>query len=119
MRIFLSILLLINIYNLRSQNIEVFGGINYNKFHDYKNNQGHYSSTYKADKGFAVGIGVDSIVIDGFRLRFTLQFDKYRGKLEVSDGGLGGNYSTDAKIDKSVISLGFFPLNLKIKKKLI
>lgn len=47
-------------------------------------------------------------------LRFTLSYDKYGGELKASDVGLSGVYTTNAKIDKFVISLGVFPVNFKI-----
>ena len=97
-----------------SQNIEINGGLNKNNFFDFQQNEGHFSSSYNSDYGYAIRIGIENIKVDWLTLRFTLGFDKYGGELTASDGGLGGGYTTDAKVDKSVISLGMFPLNLKI-----
>ena len=97
-----------------SQDIELIGGINKNDFFDFQQNERHFSSSYNSDYGYAIRIGIENIKIDRLTLRFTLGFDKYGGELTASDGGLGGGYTTDAKIDKSIISLGVFPLNFKI-----
>jgi len=97
-----------------SQNIELIGGLNKNNFFDFQQNEGHFSSSYQPDYGYTIRLGVENITFDCLTLRFTLGFDKYEGELTASDGGLGGRYTTDAKIDKSVISLGVFPLNFKI-----
>lgn len=118
MRFIFLIILLIFSNNLICQQLEFFGGVNNNVFHDYRKNEGHYKSSYESDYGFSVGVGLDSIKINSLKLRFILQFDKYKGKLEASDGGLGGSYTTFANIDKSIISLVFFPVNIKIIRKI-
>jgi hypothetical protein len=99
---------------LFGQKIELFGGPDKNIFHDYDQNQSHFSSAYKSGLDFTAGIGVDSVKIDWLTMRFTLQFSNYGGELEASDGGLGSMSTTKAKINKSVISLGIFPLNCRI-----
>jgi hypothetical protein len=118
MKIFFSIWMLLNISNLFGQKLEMFGGANNNMFHNYHNNEGHFMSSYNSDFGFTAGFGLDSIRIDWLTFRFTLQFDKYAGKLEASDGGLGSGFTTIAKVDKSVISLGIFPINFRILKRI-
>jgi hypothetical protein len=104
--------------NLFGQNIEIFSGLNKNTFHDYNKNKGHFSSSYDSDYGYSVGFGLDSIKNDWLTLRFTLQFDKYKGKLKASDGGLGGGYTTIANVQKSLISVGVFPINFRFFKRL-
>lgn len=102
--------------SLSGQKFEIFGGINNNKFHDFiKDN--HYRSAYKADYGYTAGFGIDSIKFDWLKLRFTLQFDKYKGNLQVSYGGLGGDQTTVADFEKSLISLCIFPVNFRFFNK--
>lgn len=112
-RIFIALFLLISIPAF-SQNLEVIGGLNKNHFFDFQQNEGHFSSSYYSNYGYTLRIGVDDIKVDWLTLRFTLSYDKYGGELKASDGGMGGGYTTNAKIDKSVISLGVFPVNFKI-----
>lgn len=38
--------------------------------------------------------------------------------MKASDGGLGGGYGINAEIHKSVLSLGIFPFNFKILKRI-
>lgn len=101
-----------------SQNLEISGGPNFNMFFDHRD-EGHYYSDYTPAIGYTFAIGIDSLTIYGIRKqRITLQFDSYSGDLNVGDGGLGGGYSTQASIDKSVLSLAVFPINLTILNNL-
>ncbi len=99
------------------QNIELFDGINYTLFYD-NIGVGHYQSSYTAQTGHCIGVGLDGLSINGLPFRFTLQYDRYKGKIVASDGGLGGGYTTTANIDNSIISIGFFPLNFRVAKAL-
>jgi len=108
------VLILLSSLTAFSQDIELIGGLNKNDFFDFQQNEGHFSSSYNYAYGYAIKLGVENIKVDWLTLRFTLGYDKYGGELAARDGGLGGGYTTDAKIDKSVISLGVFPINFKI-----
>ncbi|PKP24074.1 MAG: hypothetical protein CVU06_05385 [Bacteroidetes bacterium HGW-Bacteroidetes-22] len=112
-RILIVIALLCNVAAF-SQNVEVTGGLNSNNFFDFQKNDGHYTSSYNSDYGYVIRVGIDNIKAGWMAFRFTLSYDKYSGELTASDGGLGSGYTTNAKIDKSVISLGVFPLNFRI-----
>lgn len=118
MKLILLILSCINCTILFGQNIEFYGGVNNNVFHDNLQDVGHFQSTYKSGSGYSFGIAIDNIKIDSTIFRFTLQFDKYKGSIDVSDGGLAGGVMTKAEIDKSIISLGLFPINLQILKRI-
>lgn len=107
-------LILLNNLSVFSQNLEIICGLNKNSFFDFQQNEGHFSSSYNSDYGYAIRIGIENIKVDWMILRFTLSYDKYGGELVASDGGLGGGYTTNATIDKSIISLGVFPINFKI-----
>jgi hypothetical protein len=119
MKIILVLLIIFNIHNLFGQNLEIFGGANKNVFH-HKTLNNDYSTKYNSDKGFSVGIGIEhkSNKIDWYSIRFTLQFERYSGSFETSEGGLGSKNTTIAEIDKSVISFGFFPLNFNLFKRI-
>lgn len=97
-----------------SQSIAIIGGMNRNSFFDFKQDEFHYSSSYSSDLGYTIRIGLEDIKVNWLKLRFTLSYDKYGGKIAISDWALGGGDETIAKIDKSIISLGIFPLNFKI-----
>ena len=119
-QIIIAFILLVNNYCF-SQDIELIGGVNKNNFYDFRRNEGHYNSSYISDFGYTFRIGVENVKlkkIDNLNLRFTLSYDKYGGGIKVSDGGNGGGYSTTANINKSIISLGIFPLNFKVKNKI-
>lgn len=116
--VLIVILLGISCLSVYGQSIELYGGLSNNRFHDYRQNEGRYSSSYEPGNGYSIGIAVDSIKADVMSLRLTLKFDKYAGSLKASGGGQGGGHTTEAQIEKSLISLGVFPVNLQILKRI-
>ena len=118
MRAILISMIFLGSLSVFSQSMELMGGINQNNFFDFHENKGHFNSSYNSDFGYTMRFGFETIKVDGLTLRFTLGFDKYAGGLTASDGGLGGGYTTIALIEKSVISLGVFPFNVKIKNRI-
>ena len=118
MRILYSILFILITCNLFSQKIELFGGINKNKFFDFGGNSPHFASTYYSDYSLSAGFGIDSVKLDWLFLKFTMQYDNYKGKLNASGGGLGGSFNTRASVNKSILSLGIFPVNFKVFKRI-
>lgn len=117
MKVLIFLLICLSSLSLYSQSIEVFGGANRNLFYG-ANDGAHFNSTYHPGNGFSAGVGIDSVKLDWLTLRFTVQFDRYSGEFSVSDGGQGGGFSTTANIEKSVVSLGAFPLNFSLGKRL-
>ncbi|PIF05985.1 MAG: hypothetical protein CSA36_03940 [Draconibacterium sp.] len=117
MKLIISTLIVISCLPAFGQNIELFGGLNANNFYDLEN-EGHYQSSYNSGSGYSFGLTIDNISADCMTLRLSLKFDKYSGNLTASDGGLGGGYTTTAEIDKSLISLGVFPLSFRIVKRI-
>lgn len=103
---------------LSSQSIEIIGGLNKNSFFDLQQSTPHNSSFYNSDYGYTIRFGIEDVKVDWMTLRFTLSYDQYGGGLEVSDGGLGGGNTTTATVEKSVISLGIFPININWVKNL-
>ncbi|MEN8230861.1 MAG: hypothetical protein ABFS38_22085 [Bacteroidota bacterium] len=102
-----------------AQNIECFGGANYNIFRDSWNADGHIYSEYEPAFGHQFGIGINDLRIDWITFRFTLSYDKYGGSLQSTYGGLGGGKSTTAEINKSIVSVGIYPVVLKVFEKII
>lgn len=100
-----------------SQDIEIFVGPNQNIFHDYSDGEGHFNSSYKDRIGYSFGVGIENIKIDWLKLRLALSYEKYGGELAVTSGGLGGEFTTAADIDKSVVSFGIYPINLTFIKR--
>lgn len=118
MKQIISILLFIFCSISFGQKMEFFGGINSNTFYDWNKETPHYSSTYKSGTGYSFGFGLDSVKAEWLTLSFTLTFENYGGELEAKNGGLGGSYTTTAKINKSLITLGVYPINFHVVKKL-
>lgn len=120
MRVLFILLICISSLTLYSQSIEVFGGANRNIFYGQKHkNYSYFTANYQTGDGFTAGIGIDSLHINRFRMRFALQFDQYNGSFNAeSNSGKAVYQRAMGEIVKSVVSLGFFPLNFTIKKKL-
>ena len=117
MKTFLSTLLLLTHVSLFCQRFAAFAGPNWNIFHDYGKSS-HDQSTYATGTGYTVGLHTGTIRIHSLPLLFSLQFDHYNGEVEASGGGLGGGYTSTATIEKSVISLGIYVLNVRVKNRL-
>lgn len=113
-----TLLLAIQSLGLFAQNIEFFVGPNKNIFHKKAANTPEYNSSYSSGYGYCAGIAFDNIKNGSLPLRFTLQFDRYSGKLESSSFGLGGGSSTKANTTKDIITVGLFPINIRLKKRL-
>jgi len=101
-----------------SQTIELSGGYIINRMFDFEEDNPHYRSEYNTGSGYGFVIAIEDIKVDWHRLRITLGFEKYNGELEVYSGGLGGGGGTHAFFDKSLISLGLYPVNFMIVKKI-
>lgn len=101
----------------KAQKIEIFGGPNWNKFYDQKKNS-HLVSSYTPGLGFSFGIGIDSFRKERFQYRLSLQMDNYTGKL-ISTANYSGSGSTvKARVNKTILSFGFFPVNLRFRNML-
>lgn len=114
----LCFLLTISTLSVFSQKIEAFVGPNYNIFHDKRSSNPHTSSLYDSKLGYTFGFGLDSINISWITFRFTVQFENYGGKIDVSEGGQGYSNRIVADINKSIFSAGIFPINFRILKKI-
>ena len=101
--------------NLLGQNFSFFAGLNGTVLHDYNYFQGHYNSSYQPGLGYSLGVGLDSIDWFWWNIPFNVKFERYGAQLLASDGGLGGGYWVDARVDKSILTLGIYPLNFRIK----
>ena len=97
------------------QSTEIFGGINLNKLHEFHKDD-HFETNYSIRNGYRIGIGVDSIKIDWLTMRFTLAFDSYGGEIHETYQGLASGSSSNVQFEKSVISIGLYPINFHILK---
>ena len=118
LRVIIFLIIVSNSILLLSQKLEFFGGLNNNIFHDYEEQYVHNKSVYNSDYGYNLGFGIDSIKIDWIKFRFTLFLDNYSGKLNISEGGLGGGSTTIANVEKYQISFGIYPINIRILKRI-
>ena len=115
--VFTVLLILCNL-SLFSQKLELIGGVNKNIFYDFKDETRNSRSTYNSEVGYSVFAAIEDIKTGSWKWRFTLGYEKYGGEIYVHEGSLGMGYSTQAKMDKSIVSVGVYPFNFKILDKI-
>lgn len=103
-------LILVNCINVIGQSIDIYGGGTINQPFDL-NKDSHTETSYSLNNGYAIGIGIENIKVDWLTMRFTLEYNWYDGKVFEREFGLGGGSSFTADFEKSMISLGFYPIN--------
>lgn len=109
--LFLCVLFSCTLY---AQNTEITAGYIQNNFFDFEKDEVYNSSNYSSKGGFGLELGIDEVMIDSIKVRFTLSYSKYSGKIRNYSGGKGSGTTIRANVHKSIVSLGFFPLNFKI-----
>ena len=102
---------------LHAQKVEFFGGYNRNNFFDYEKNSPNTVSEYNGGDGFSLGFSISDIQYDSIPLKFTLNFDNYKGGFSVTNGGMGGASTTTAQVRKNTLGLGLYPFNFKLFNK--
>ncbi len=106
--------------SLFSQNIEFTTGVNSNNFYNSPTaaDIGNYSSSFSSGLGYHFGVGIENVMVDWLNLRFTLGLDSYSGDIDARWGGQIGGNEVNAEIQKTVLSLGVYPINFKVKNTL-
>lgn len=90
-----------------------------NHFFDLqKEDSPHTATEYENGSGYRFNIILDNIYLDTLLFRFSLNFTKYDGSFKARDGGLGGSGTIKADVDKCVLGLTIFPINIKVFKEL-
>jgi hypothetical protein len=100
--------------------LELNGGYIINHFHDfgYDKEGPHYKSEYQNGSGYGFLLGIEDLTEGIFRYRFTLAYFHYGGQFYTYASGLGSGVSVDGSVNKSLISLGLYPLGFKILRKI-
>lgn len=112
----LFISLLFRLIPVSAQNVEFTGVINRNTYFDYIKDEGHFSSAYTTKNGFAFSFSAEDTIIKSLFLRLTLSLENYNGSIDVHEGGLGSSRGTEADVNKTVLGVNIYPLNIKIGK---
>jgi len=107
-----------------SQQIELSGGYCNNHYYDFSKEAypGSYSN-YEPGDGYMAGITISGIrllspsKVDTHFVELSFKLINYKGTVDMSiDGSHFGNGRLNTKIEKMILSLGIYPLNLKIYK---
>lgn len=120
-RLFLpNLIIILFIINqpINAQNAELSTGINYHSFFDLQEQNPHFQSSYESQIGPTISLGISKIKYEFLTLALDLDYSSYGGTLSVTDGGLGGSFSTKGLITKSRLGVTLFPLCLNLPKKI-
>jgi len=102
-------------FNLHSQKLEVFGGINVTHYFDSHKDAPLYNwSSYSSKSKYFIGIGIEDMEMVGQNIRMTLDFHSSEGHAYSRTGTFV--YSSDIIVisNKSTLSIGFYPFNYNI-----
>ena len=117
MKRILILLFVLNGWQSFSQNVEVNTGMNHNSFFCLHSSD-LYNSDFRPDYGYQIGIGINEFRPDTvFNFRFTFNFINYGGGFNVSTASPSSGDGVYGSVNKSVLSLGFYPFNFKVAKR--
>jgi len=114
--IIVFIILFSNVF-VFSQQVEIVGGINQNMFYD-RESFTSLDADYTNETGYALKIAFENAKINKFKWRVEIGYEKYGGKINVFNAGRNGANRVEAEIDKSILSLTFYPLNATLWNRL-
>ena len=101
-----------------AQSVEVIGGATLNHYLNWiPDDGGHVSSNTNIGWGYNFRMAYENLNTEPLKWRFVLSIDNYRGNINYRNGGIGGSSTVDASINKTLISVGFFPVNIQVKKR--
>jgi len=109
--IIVFIMLFSNVFAF-AQQVEIVGGINYNMFYN-RGGSSSFSTEYKYTNeiGYGLKVAFENAKINKFKWRVAIGYEKYGGEINAFEDGFGSGNRVEAEIDKSILSLTFYPLN--------
>lgn len=111
-----ALVLFVSITTVWAQRQEITLGVNRNRFYDFHQKAKHFESTDQF--GISLGWSIDNVETKKFPYRLTVKLDRYRGVVNIFNGGLGGGVTLGADVTKNMIAIGLYPLNFRIKRVL-
>ncbi len=103
--------------NTSAQSLEFNTGVQLNSFYHF--DYAYMSTSFTTKAGYDLNVGIDDVYLNRVRLRFTLGLNTYSGGLrasQISDVPYD-KYLIDGQINKTVLRLGLYPVNFRIKKR--
>ena len=110
---FVCFLLLILLVSVNAGDITLSAGINNNSFFKVSNDD--FVETEYTDKiGFSFGIGIEGIKVYLLNTSYVLKYVQYGGDIYTHEYVVSHSFATNAETKKSIITLGIYPVNIKI-----
>lgn len=98
------------------QEIGLHAGINYNTFFDFEKSEGHFRSSFESEFGYITGLSINELSYELLSIDLSISYEKYQGKISVSNGGQGGGNNTSAIIELERINIGINPFHIRLNK---
>lgn len=119
MRNRLTIAVLLIVVCGSAQTVAICPGISYGGFYLGQKEEGHLVADYKSQLGYTIRAETKDIALDTMiSIGFAINYQNYGGYFFTQNGGLGGTYTDEGKITKDVLGLEFYPINLRLVKKI-
>lgn len=119
MRTILTTIVILIAISSCAQTIAINTGISYGRFYDTQKEEGHLVKNYTPQIGFYAGAEVKDIAIDTLiKIGFAINYQNYGGYFYTQNGGQGGSNTDEGEITKHILGLAFYPINLRLFKKL-
>lgn len=113
MKLLITLILLLPFTSTCAQSVEFTSALSLNSFYN-KVESPRQSSTYSAQPGPFLGFTFSSKKSKFTNWRIFVGFENYGGMISVYDGGNGGGTRVEAKVNRSALLLGFYPLNIHL-----
>lgn len=114
LRLLILLIALGTMTGIKGQDLMLYGGLNNNRFCDYKKDNSHFSTFYSSLSGTNFGLGLDNVKIAKHSFLFTLRTSTYNGYVYTNVRQPSQVTNTGIEVNKSTLGLGIYPLNFKI-----
>jgi hypothetical protein len=103
-------------YGVSAKKLGISSGINYNTFFLISDGNDYSYGRFKGHAGFNISIFTEKSDRNKHDSNFILRYENYGGEFKTGGGSLGGSYSTSGTVNKSVLTLGIYFLNIGKRK---
>ena len=107
-------LLLANSTLVDAQTLEYFGGVQQNRFFDFRKEEIFQGAEYEPEFGFHIGIGINSLKDARMTFHYELVYQNVRGTVNTFTGNRGITHFYDAMINTHQLNFRVYPLNIDV-----
>ena len=104
--------------NIYCQNIELSNGLIRSTFYSSYYDDNYSTANFSSEWGYSFKLGIDGLKIDWMNLSLTIGYDNYSTKVEAISWGMMYESTVNLNIDKSLISVGVYPINISLLQRI-